>query len=153
MIKKIDIDNLKPALDLVNNIFTEFVAVEYSEQGQNTFKTYLENKYEEISADLHTGNKKLWGYYKNNEIIGVIGTRDTSHISLMFVDKNYHRQGIARQLFNHVLFELSKNSEIKQITVNSSPYAKKVYERFGFIKIYEKQEKNGIIFIPMKLLI
>lgn len=149
MIKEVGSKDLRQALDLVNDVFTEFVAVDYSEQGKNTFVSYLENKYEEVASDLFSGHKKMWAYYKDGKILGVISTRDNSHISLMFVDKEYHKKGIARQLFNVVLECLKKDKEVTQITVNSSPYAVKVYERLGFVRTGEKQEKDGIIFIPM----
>jgi predicted GNAT family N-acyltransferase len=150
MIKEINSNNLKQALDLVNKVFSEFVAVDYSEQGKNTFKNYLDKKYEEVFSDLETGNKKMWGYFHDDKIIGVIATRDVSHIALMFVDKQYHRKGIAKKLFNIVLEELSGKQGVTQITVNSSPYAVIVYECLGFEKIGEQQEKDGIIYIPMK---
>ena len=149
MIKEIENKDLKRAIDLVNNIFSEFVASEYSEKGRNTFENYLKNKYEEVSAGLKTGRKKMWAYYENEEILGVISTRNVTHISLMFVDKNHHKKGIARQLLNTVLEEIKTNTGETQITVNSSPYAVEVYEHLGFIKSAEKQEKDGIIFIPM----
>ena len=67
----------------------------------------------------------------------------------MFVDKEHHRKGIAKQLFHTVLEKLKENKSVTQMTVNSSPYAVKAYERLGFIKTGEQQEKDGIIFIPM----
>jgi predicted GNAT family N-acyltransferase len=149
VIKEVSKNDLKQALDLVNNVFSEFVAVDYSEQGNCTFQNYLETKYDEVSADMQTGSKKLWGHYQDSKIIGVIATRDISHIALMFVDKQYHRKGIARQLFDTVLAELKNKADITHITVNSSPYAAKVYERLGFKKTDEQQEKDGIIYVPM----
>jgi predicted GNAT family N-acyltransferase len=149
MIKEVGKSDLKQALDLVNNVFSEFVAIDYSEHGINTFQSYLKTKYDEVSDDLQSGQKKLWGYYQDGKIIGVIATRDISHIALMFVDKIHHKKGIARQLFNIVLTELKSNVDITQITVNSSPYAVKIYERLGFKKTGEQQEKDGIIYIPM----
>ena len=149
MIKEVDKNDLKEALDLVNEVFTEFVAVDYSEQGNKTFDDYLKIKYDEMSSDIETGHKKLWGYYQNDEIIGVIATRDISHIALMFVDKRHHRKGIARQLLNTVLAEIKDNANITQMTVNSSPYAVEAYERLGFAKTDEQQEKDGIIYVPM----
>jgi len=149
MIKIVDAKDLRQAIELVNNVFSEFVAVDYSEEGKNTFENYLKNKYEEVSLDLASGYKKMWAYYQNGEIIGVISTRDISHISLMFVDKMHHRKGIARQMFNVVLEELRNNEAVNQITVNSSPYAVRVYEHLGFVKTGNQQEKDGIIFIPM----
>ncbi|MCL2589216.1 MAG: GNAT family N-acetyltransferase [Oscillospiraceae bacterium] len=149
MIKEIIDKDVERALDLVNRVFSEFVAVDYSEQGRNTFESYLENKLQEVSTALQSGDKKMWAYYQDDEILGVIATQNTSHISLMFVDKQYHGQGIARQLFRVVCDELGKNKSVTQITVNSSPYAMKAYEHLGFTKTGEQQENNGIIFIPM----
>ena len=149
MIKEVGKNDLKQALDLVNQVFYEFVAVDYSEQGIKSFEDYLKIKYDEVLCDIKSGHKKLWGYYQDNEIIGIIATRDVSHIALMFVSKQYHRKGIARQMFDHVLTEIGDNKEVTQITVNSSLYAVSAYERLGFIKTDEQQEKDGIIYIPM----
>jgi predicted GNAT family N-acyltransferase len=149
LIKEVGKKDLKQAIELVNNVFSEFVAVDYSEQGKRTFNDYLENKYEEVSSDLVSGYKKMWAYYQNEEIVGVIAVRDTTHITLMFVDKQHHKKGIAKEMFSFVLDEITRNKEITQVTVNSSPYAVKVYERLGFVKTDEQQEKDGIIFIPM----
>ena len=149
MIKEIENKDLKSAIDLVNNVFSEFVAVGYSEQGKITFENYLKNKHAEISSELKTGHKKMWAYYENKEVLGVISTRDISHVSLMFVDKNHHKKGIAKQMLSVVVEELKKNPSVTQITVNSSPYAVEIYEHLGFVKTDEKQEKDGIIFIPM----
>jgi len=148
MIKEVSSKDLKQALDLVNDVFSEFVAVDYSEVGRTTFETYLKTKYDNVLRSLEMGCNRLWGYYENDKIIGVISTENTSHISLMFVAKQHHRKGIARKLFDIVREDLVKQSTT-QITVNSSPYAVKVYESLGFVKTGEQQENDGIIFIPM----
>jgi hypothetical protein len=150
LIKELGKTEIKQALDLVNRVFSEFVAVDYSEHGNKTFNDYLKVKYEEVINDVQAGHKRIWAYCQNDEIVGVIATRDISHIALMFVDKKHHRQGIAKQLYSTVLSEIRKNAEIAQVTVNSSPYAVEVYERLGFVKTDELQEKDGIIYVPMK---
>jgi len=149
VVKEVPGEDLARAIDLVNNVFSEFVAPGYSEQGRNTFESYLKGKLQEVSADLKTGHKKMWAYYREGEIIGVIATQGTSHISLMFVDKRYHRKGIARQMFCAVLEDIKRNEKLVQVTVNSSPYAVKAYEHLGFAKTDDEQEKDGIIFVPM----
>ena len=141
---------MKEALDLVNAVFSEFVAVDYSEQGQKTFRDYLKGKLDEVLSDVATGHKKVWGYYQDGKVVGVIATRDVSHIALMFVDKNYHRKGVARELFGLVLDEVKTCAEVTHITVNSSPYAVPVYERLGFKMSDEQQEKDGVIYVPME---
>ena len=55
-----------------------------------------------------------------------------------------------------MLFEYSLNKieeqypSIKTISVNSSPYAERIYYNLGFNKVMEMQEKNGIKYIPME---
>ena len=150
MIKEVPAKDVPQAIDLVNRVFSEFVAVDYGEQGRNTFEAYLKDKLQEVSAALNSGNKKMWAYYQNGEILGVIATQGISHISLMFVDKAHHRKGIAKELFQTVLEDLETDKTLTQITVNSSPYAVKAYESLGFVKTQEQQEKNGILYIPMR---
>ena len=150
MIKLICINDIKQALDLVNRVFSEFVAVDYSERGNKTFSDYLKVKLEEVTNDVQAGRKKILGYFQDDEIIGVIATRDETHIALMFVDKHHQRKGIAKQLYNVILAEIKKKPDVTEVTVNSSPYAVPVYERLGFIKTAEQQEhENGIIYVPM----
>lgn len=50
-----------------------------------------------------------------------------------------------------MLFETAK-AECKrpEITVNSSPYAVKIYKHLGFVPTAEEQTVNGIRFTPMK---
>jgi ribosomal protein S18 acetylase RimI-like enzyme len=154
MIRRIQTDDLKEAIDLVNAVFYGFIADDYSPEGVRTFTDYLSCKLEEMTEDLISGNKKLWGYFEGDRIVGVIGTRDTFHISLLFVDRDFQNRGIARQLFNTVLEELKNAQSGKsfQITVNSSPYAVKIYEKLGFTAIGPETENKGIRYTPMKMM-
>lgn len=67
------------------------------------------------------------------------------HISLFFVDEHYHRKGVGKALFQSML-RLQKQMII---TVNSSLYAKEVYEHLGFRAINHEIEAGGIRYIPM----
>lgn len=94
----------------------------------------------------------MWCYYEGKELAGVIATRGVSHISLLFVAKKFQRRGIARQLFSAVVDDVKEHG-IKEITVNSSPYAVMVYKKFGFVETGSEQEKDGIWFTPMRILL
>ncbi len=56
-----------------------------------------------------------------------------------------------------MLFELAlarcraAEPDLQVITVNSSSYAVRIYEKMGFKATDVEQEENGIIFTPMKL--
>ena len=112
-IKKIDEIQLTNAIDLIWSTFLQFEAPDYSEEGIQSFKDFIDNK--EILKTL-----EFWGAYDNKELKGVIATNDNrKHICCFFVKAQYHRQGIGRKLWEY----LRENSQSKVITVNSSPYA------------------------------
>jgi tRNA (cmo5U34)-methyltransferase len=92
----------------------------------------------------------MWGCFHNDRIIGMIATKPPSHISLLFVDKQYHRQGIARALYQKIIEYYSKDGGCTEITVYSSLYAVEAYKRLGFVATDTEQQKNGIRFVPMK---
>jgi GNAT superfamily N-acetyltransferase len=91
----------------------------------------------------------LWGCFDGDDIIGVIAIRPPCHIALLFVDKEYHRRGIARSLFMTVLSDKQVVIGHSAVTVNSSPYAVEAYRHLGFVNTDAEQLKNGIRYYPM----
>lgn len=148
-IRILKIEELEKALALVYNVFMEFEAPDYSEQGIRTFTDFIE--FNSIKNMIQDNILNLWACYDREKIVGVIATKQVSHICMMFVDKNYHRKGIAKSLFKTVLNTVKDNPKIKEITVNSSPYAVKFYHKLGFLDTNEEQTVDGIMFTSMKL--
>ena len=147
-IRMVEPHELKAAILLVNRVFNKFVAVDYKEEGQATFREYLKYKEAEISGDLASGHKKLWGCFLGERLAGVIASRDVSHIALFFVERDFQGLGLGRDLFDFFLCALPQERE--EITVNSSPYAVKIYEKLGFYATDVEKENNGIRYIPMR---
>lgn len=79
-------------------------------------------------------------------LCGVIALRDHSHLYHLFVRTDAHRQGFARQLWEHA----RSRSSSCAFTVNSSLPAIPVYERFGFVATSAPQSKNGLSYVPME---
>ena len=139
-IKKIDEIQLTNAIALIWSTFLQFEAPDYSEEGIQSFKDFIDNK--EILKTL-----EFWGAYDNKELKGVIATNDNrKHICCFFVKAQYHRQGIGRKLWEY----LCENSQSKVITVNSSPYAVPVYHKLGFVDLDIEQVSDGMRYTPMK---
>jgi GNAT superfamily N-acetyltransferase len=139
-IKQIGNCALTDVKKLVANVFMEFEAPDYSDEGIKTFFNTAINNPDYMSSLV------IYAAYQNKKMVGVIATRNNgNHIALFFVDGTYHRQGIGRKLFETVL----KNTTLNEITVNSSPYAKDVYHHLGFQDTDEEQIVTGIRFIPM----
>ena len=132
-------EEMKKALDLVWRTFLEYEAPDYTEEGIQEFK-------KSIDDEIWQNERDFYGAFENDEIRGVIATKDKTHISLFFVDGRFHKQGIGKRLYQKICSINDKGV----FTVNSSPYAKEVYHRLGFRSIDNEQCINGLRFIPMK---
>ena len=139
-IRKIQEDEMEKALDLVWKTFLEYEAPDYTEEGINEFK-------KSIDDETWIKEREFYGAFEEDEIRGVIATKDKSHLALFFVDGNYHKQGIGKKLYQKVKTLNDKG----YFTVNSSPYAKEVYKRLGFKSTDNEQCINGLRFIPMEV--
>lgn len=138
--------DLPEALMLVWSVFNEFEAPEYHPEGVKEFREFI--TYDNIIGMYRNQVLAFWGCFIDDGLVGVIAAKNTNHISLLFVKKAYHRQGIAKNLFLVVLRDCI-DKEHTSITVNSSPYAKEAYLHLGFTATDSEQVKNGIRYIPM----
>ena len=141
MIKKITSNEYNNLKELVKKVFDSSVAKDYDENGREEFYKFVNDNEKLDSLDI-------WGYYIEDRLIGVIGTRDEiSHISLFFVDNEFQRHSFGKKLLQTVV-DLSK-SEL--ISVNSAPSAVKAYKFMGFVSTDSVIETNGIKYVPMEL--
>ena len=138
-IKKITKENQRESLDLVWRVFLEYEAPDYSEEGIQEFKKSIDDETFIAALDIY-------GAFEKDELLGVIATRNLNHIALFFVEGTHHKKGIGRNLYNYVVIKNPDNF----FTVNSSPYAKIVYEKLGFKYVDNEQIVNGIRFYPMR---
>jgi GNAT superfamily N-acetyltransferase len=76
-------------------------------------------------------------------IIGFIAFRRGNHLSLLFVRKEFARQGIGRELFNRCATDLN------EVTVNASDGAVGFYQTVGFVKTGDRFFKSGLWATPM----
>lgn len=144
-------EDIPAAIELVWTVFDEFEGPDYAPEGVEEFRKSV--NCETVTQMVSRGEMRLWGCYVYGQLAGVIATRGDAHISLLFVRKENHRQGIARKLFEIVLEECRKNDTVSRITVNSSPYAVEVYHRLGFVDTDAEKTINGIRFTPMEFVI
>ena len=141
-IRKISKEEMNEALNLVWSVFLKYEAPDYKEEGIREFKKTIANK-------AWLKEREFYGAFdENNKILGVIATKDKTHIALFFVDKKYQKKGIGRKLYEKV----KSLNEKGFFTVNSSPYAHEVYKRLGFIDTDKEQVVNGLKFFPMKVI-
>lgn len=151
-IVKLQEKDIRPALELVWSVFQEFEAPEYTDEGVKAFKQVI--SYETVLERFRRGEIHFWGSKEkeNGEWNGVIATMGESHIFLLFVKREHHRQGIANRLFRTVEERCRCLPDIKRMTVNSSRFAVPFYRRLGFTETDKERTVNGIRFTPMEFM-
>jgi len=137
---------LYETMELVRDVFMEYEAPDYSDEGIEEFLRFLEPN--EIAEKLEEEKMKIWVCSFGSEIVGMIAAME-NHINLLFVSGKHHRKGIARKLLK-IMTDFYKPAEI---TVNSSPYAIEAYRRLGFNETDSEQVVSGIRYTPMKLIL
>jgi GNAT superfamily N-acetyltransferase len=87
---------------------------------------------------------------RDGQLVGMVDVRDSSHVSLFFVEQTERGRGVGRALLD---FAIERSGSAKPIpsaiTVNSSPWAVPVYKRLGFLATGPESETNGIRCVPM----
>jgi GNAT superfamily N-acetyltransferase len=137
------------ACRMVLKSFNEFVAPDYNEEGQNEFKKFVNA--ESMRDRIQNGDFIIVALV-GSKIIGLIEVHSNNHIALLFVDKEWHRQGVAKKLLELAIDRgKENNSDLEAIEVHSSPFAVPVYEKLGFIQSGEERIENGIQYTPMEL--
>ena len=136
------------AMDLAWRTFLRFEADVYSEEGIRNFEDFI------TDTTLHkmflAGIYKLFVALDSGKIVGMITLRGRSHISLLFVDEKYHRQGIGRALIVYLQEYLQAERTADRMTVNAAPYGVAFYHKLGFQDIRPEEEKDGIRYTPME---
>lgn len=152
-IRKVSPNDVDEALNLALEVFMEYEAPEYDTRGVETFTAYIKD--ENTVQNYKRGTSPMYAAFDNGKIIGLIGMRaNKTHISLVFVKREYHRKGVGTALFRFILDDFRESGLLfSEITVNSSPYGVQFYKSLGFVPQSGELEADGIRYTPMKYLV
>lgn len=147
IIRQTEPGEVRAALDLALRVFMEYEAPLYGKEALEKFinDCILSKQY---AGNYISGRHLILGAFAGDKIVGMMSERGDGHISMAFVDKAYHRQGIATSMMEKMTVEL-KLRGYNTITLNSSPYGLPFYRHFGFTDTGPEQKKDGFIFTPM----
>jgi ribosomal protein S18 acetylase RimI-like enzyme len=84
------------------------------------------------------------------ELAGFIAVRQRSHVYSLYVDKRFHRQGIARGLWDTAREAALGLDHPGAFTVNASNHAVPFYESLGFVRSAPMQAST-VRYNPMRL--
>ena len=144
-------DEWQDAMALAWKTFLRFEADVYTPEGVKNFENFI------TDSTLHRmfvmGTYQLFVALYQAKIVGMITLRDSSHISLLFVDEAYHRRGIGRALIKYLTEYLLAEVGTDRVTVNASPYGTPFYHKMGFRDLRPEESKDGIIYTPMEFIL
>ena len=133
---------------LLCNLTSKFIANEFSSEARHTLLSSMTpgaiEKYIQSGYRYHVADT-------DSQVVGVVAVRDNVHLFHLFVAEQYQRRGIATQLWKVAKTVCLNEGNPGEFTVNSSSFARDVYEKLGFISCSDPQEIDGILFYPMKL--
>lgn len=141
-------DEWEEAMGLAWKTFLEFEADVYTAEGVRSFEDFITDS--GLKQMFVMGKYQMMAAYDKGRMVGMITLRNEMHISLLFVNKDYHRHGIGRALIQNMA-DYVKNELCKhRITVNASPYGVDFYHRIGFKDLGPERQQDGIIYTPME---
>jgi GNAT superfamily N-acetyltransferase len=134
---------------LIKKVYDEFVAIDYTEEGNNFFYDWIEPS---KIAERQKNQNNILVAIVNSKLVGMIEIRENKYISLLFVDKEYHGQGIAKKLFHKSLKTcIKRDATLDKFYVHASPFSIPIYIKLGFVETDIMQEQFGIKYLPMEM--
>ena len=148
IIRKADDEEWELARDLAFRTYEEFNEGDYSAEGKHNFHGYL---FDPLLKEMFVrGQMQLFVAEYDDEIVGMIGLKHDSHISLLFVEGAVHRQGIGGALVECAA-QYARNQGVRALTVHSSLYARDFYHSMNFKDTGIQTMQDGIRYVPMEL--
>ena len=144
-------DEWDDAMALAWKTFMQFEADCYTIEGIKNFEDFITDT--TLYRMFVMGAYQMFVALDHNQIIGMITLRDDSHISLLFVDEKYHRQGVGRALIEYLREYLLSEAGVSRVTVNAAPYGVAFYHKLGFRDLRPEEESDGIKYTPMEFIL
>ena len=147
-IRQIRREEFDQAMAIAWKSFLEFEADIYTKQGVKSFYDFI---YDPLLEKMFLlGSYLIFGAFIEGKMVGIAGVRNQNHLSLLFVEKEYHKMGIGSALVSSAFQYSFQEYKEREYTVNASPYAVEFYHMLGFWDVSAEISKDGITYTPMK---
>lgn len=146
LVRPVTNEEWENAMGLAWKTFLRFEGTDYTPEGIHNFQDFITDQ--TLRRMFLQGEYILYGAFFRGCLVGIISLRNKEHISLLFVDEEFHKMGIGRKLI-YAIRELEKQIGGYRLTVNASPYGVGFYHKIGFVDTNIEQTKDGIRYTPM----
>lgn len=141
-------DEWNDSMELAWRTFLKFEASDYTAEGIENFNDFVtDNSLFRMYAE---GKYPLFVAVYDKQIIGMITIRNENHISLLFVEEEYHHLGVGRALIQCSVKYIREKMGKDRVTVFAAPYGREFYHKLGFEDLGPQMQKDGILYTPME---
>ena len=138
----------KPAIMMIWKTFLKYEGEVYTQEGIENFFEFISD--DDLYRAFLEGKYLMMVAMDADRVIGAVTVRDHNHLSLLFVDGEYHCQGVGSSLLKGICQYLKQEKGERYISLNAAPYALEFYLKRGFRAVEPEREYSGIRVTPMK---
>ena len=109
---------LDPAMHMIWKTFLKYEAVDYTEEGIRNFHEFITD--EHLYKSFRQGRYQMMVALDGVRIIGAASVRNYNHLSLLFVDEEYHHRGVGRSLMGRMCEYLKRGGGTVYVAEGSS---------------------------------
>lgn len=129
-------------MEMVWKTFLKFDACDYTQEGIKNFRDFITD--EALHQAFLNGKYRVLIALDGDRIIGAASLRNINHLSLLFVDEEYHLRGVGRALMERLCLYLRDGVGERYMSLKASPYAVDFYKKLGFQVIRPEENYDGI---------
>ena len=131
-----------PAMKMIWKTFLKFEGEDYSPEGIQNFFDFISD--DNLYRAFLRGDYQMMVALDEDRVIGAASIRNYNHLSLLFVDEEYHYRGVGRALMKKMFEYLKTEAGERYMSLTSSPYAVDFYHKLGFRTVKPEEEISGI---------
>lgn len=131
-----------PAMKMIWRTFLKYEGKDYTREGIQNFFDFITD--DNLYVAFLKGDYQMMVAVDGSRVIGAGTIRSGNHLSLLFVDENYHRKGVGRAILNGLCDYLKREAGERYMSLKAAPYAVDFYRKMGFRTVKPEEEYSGI---------
>ena len=131
-----------PAMRMIWKTFLKFEGEDYTEEGIKKFFEFITD--DDLYRAFLRGDYQMLVALDKERVIGAASIRSRNHLSLLFVDEEYHHRGVGRALMKRMCEYLKLEAGERYMSLMAAPYAVNFYRKLGFRIVRPEGEYSSI---------